>query len=292
MQPIRRRTVLSWLATSFVAASGCALFEDGADLIFRTAAKPDSDKNVLPPITSSREALKIEIVLVERPLGDRLLGPDLWQEINQVGVVAPEIREKLTEVGIRVGNAGSSPSPTLERLLEMKSPLAGDAKEESKTLVGRYRVLMPGAEDLITTNHFDRCVLEVPGRNGTIEKEYENANSVFRVRLHKVQDGWARIDFQPEIHSGQSVWRAVATKSALSSTFSQEVNPFIDRRFSVDLHVGEMVVITAESDNPRSLGSRCFYAGNDEDRVMQRVLIVRLANMAKTDAVYSKRQGN
>lgn len=288
MRLIRRRTFCSLLATSLVAASGCALFEEGNGLLYRSAHKPGSDKNLLPPITTPHDALKIEIVLVERPLGDRLVGPALWQEIDQVGALPVETRELLREVGIRVGNAGSSPSPTLEKLLEIKTSQYEKSTDGDKNLVGRSRVLMPGGEDMITTNHFDKCTVDVPGRSGTTEKEFENVNGVLRVRVHKVQDGWARLEFQPEIHSGQSVMRAIATKTGFGSTFSQEVEPFPDRRFSVNLHVGEMAVITSDGDNPRSLGSRCFLAGNDDDRVMQRVLIVRLANMAKTDAVYSK----
>jgi hypothetical protein len=286
MRTFRRREVLTIFAASIAAASGCALFEEGQGLLTRTARF--GDRNLLPPISAPRDAMKIDIVLVERPLGDRLVGPALWQEIDQVGVLPSETREQLREVGIRVGNAGSSPSPTLERLLDIKSSPIAAATDDAKNLVGRYRVLLPGAEDLITTNHFEKCTLEIPGRKSVIEKEYLNANGVFRVRVHKVQDGWARLDFQPEIHSGQSMMRTIATKTGLGSTFSQEVDPFLDRCFSVNLHVGEMVVITADGDNPRSLGSRCFYAGNDEDRVMQRVLVVRLANMSKTDSVYAK----
>lgn len=287
MRTFRRREVLSLLAASIAAASGCALFEEGQGVLSRTTAK-FGDRNLLPPISAPRDALKIDIVLVERPLGDRLVGPALWQEIDQVGVLPAETREQLRDVGIRVGNAGSSPSPTLERLLDIKTFPIEAASDDKNNLIGRYRVLLPGAEDLITTNHFEKCILEIPGRKGTTEKEYENANGVFRVRVHKVQDGWARLDFQPEIHSGQSIMRPVFTKSGTSSMFSQEVDPFLDCRFSVNLHVGEMVVITADGDNSRSLGSRCFYAGNDEDRVMQRVLVVRLANMSKTDKVYAK----
>ncbi|MGE3315867.1 MAG: hypothetical protein AB7O26_12205 [Planctomycetaceae bacterium] len=287
MRTFRRREMLTIFAASIAAASGCALFEEGSGMLTRTTAKL-SERNLLPPIATPRDAMKIDIVLVERPLGDRLVGPTLWQEIDQVGVLPAETREQLREVGIRVGNAGSSPSPTLERLLDIKSSPIDASSEDSKNLVGRYRVLLPGAEDLITTNHFEKCILEIPGRKGPMEREYENANGVFRVRVHKVQDGWARLDFEPEIHFGQSIMRPKFTKTGTSSMFSQEVEPFLDRSFSVNLHVGEMVVITADGDNPRSLGSRCFYAGNDDDRVMQRVLVVRLANMSKTDAMYAK----
>jgi len=275
------------LAVCLAALAGCALLEGTESLLSRTAAKPNSDKNVLPPIPTSRDAMKIDVVFVERPVGDRLLGKVLWQEVDQVGAVPAETRQLLSEVGLRVGNAGTSPPQALEKLLELTTEQSDSANaDDAKKLKVRQMLIPSGGEALIHANYMAHCVVKVPGREGLVEKEFDDATGVFRLRATRMQDGWAQLEFQPEIHFGPSTMKRIAAKGGWMSTFAQDVEPILDRRFSVNLHVGEMAVITVEGDAPDSLGGRFFLRGDSQ--AVQRVLVVRLTNMTKTDAVFAK----
>jgi len=61
------------------------------------------------------------------------------------------------------------------------------------------------------------------------------------------------------------------------------------QRFSVKLHVGEMVVITADApENARLFGTQVFVRDQRGTGTLQRVLIVRLANMSRIDPVYAE----
>jgi hypothetical protein len=283
-----RRKVWILLATCFVVASGCALFDRTASVLYRSAAKPFSDRNVLPPIQTSREAMQFEIVFAERPAGDRLLGSTLWQEIDQVGCISADDRKSLAEFGLRVGNAGSSLSPALERLLRMTAKQVNDDGGDNRGLRGRKIYLLSGAEDLIPTGPIRNATISVPTPGGTTTKEYPDATAVFRIKAHRVQDGWVRLEFQPEIHHGASIMRTVPSKDGFATTFSRNIDPFSNCRFSVDLHVGEVAVISADGSDPQSLGNCCFVADDGQGNKTQRVLAVRLTNMAKADAVYGK----
>jgi hypothetical protein len=119
-------------------------------------------------------------------------------------------------------------------------------------------------------------------------KDYTDATGVFRLQAHRVQDGWVRLEFQPEIHHGASTMRRVASKSGFATTFSRDIDPFSNCRFAVDLLVNEMAVITAEGNDAHSLGNCCFVGDDESGNRVQRVLVVRLTNMAKKDAVYAK----
>ena len=289
MRSACRGKICLLLATTLAVVAGCALFRPTGEILSRSAEKPQSDRKLLAPIQASRDAMQIEIVFAERPLGDRLLGTALWQEIDQVGAVSADTRKTLAEYGLRVGSAGSSLPPALERLLELTAKSAeGAENDESRRMSTRRIYLLSGAEDLIPTSRFSSRTVTVPTPEGMTAKEYKDATGVLRLTAHRVQDGWARLEFQPEIHHGPSTMRRFASKDGWASTFSQSIDPFYNCRFSVNLHVGEMTVITADGTDLQSLGSCCFITGDDDSHKVQRVLVVRLMNMAKTDAVYGK----
>ena len=74
---------IALLSACAAALCGCTLLRPMADMF---AFRPAFCRlgNLLPPLRPARDALQIDVVFIERPLGDPLLGKTLWNDIDQV----------------------------------------------------------------------------------------------------------------------------------------------------------------------------------------------------------------
>jgi hypothetical protein len=295
--PVSRRIAALGLALAgSCAACGCTLFKPIGDVFGFWAPATTSTSNLLPPLQPSREAVQIEFTFVERPVGDPLLGSALWGQIDQVGAVTASEAESLKKLGLRVGNAGASICPALEQILRESEPPDTKGSDTRISVKKETLCIGPGVSPPIVTNSVRKCTLDVPATSGTKERKYENFKGVLRLTAHRLQDGWARLEFVPEIHFGQEQLRPTSATAGLQSVWqpemSQEVQALLPQRFFVKLHVGEMVVITADvTDNARMFGTQAFVRDQPAVGALQRVLIVRLANMSRIDPVYSQPGG-
>jgi hypothetical protein len=271
------------------ALCGCSFFKDGAGLFGQRSQVAEGESPQLPPIPTSRDAIQLEVLLIERPVGDALLGDTFWNEVDQVGSLEPETRLALSRNGFRIGHTGSEPPRALERMLELKSESAGGPKsDQQKNLIGRRIVLSSGGETEVQAGAiFSNCVVDIAGANKPESKEFQNARFVFRLKAERDQDGWARIEFLPEIHHGEYRLRRVPGGAGFQLRTSQDVYPLYSQRFSLMLNVGEMAVVTTDGENSSSVGGH-FFLGDGENARVQRVLVVRLSNMTKTDPVYAE----
>ena len=138
----------------------------------------------------------------------------------------------------------------------------------------------------IETNTLAKCTVELPLYTGAKEKKYENFKSVLRLTAYRVQDGWARLEFAPEIHHGVDRLRPMVANGGWQSREGQETD-VLPQRFSLKLHVGEIAVMTAAPEKPHSFGYNAFVREDATDGPLQRLLVVRLSNMSRVDPVYS-----
>lgn len=288
--------------------SGCLLLNWSAGWLSdegMSASDPSASKNVLGKIPTSRTAVVLEIVFVERPLHDPLLGPLLWDEVDQIGSLPPADRAALAQVGFRVGRVGANPPQALQTLMGLATELTDS---DEKRLVGRRVVLPSGAETEINTGTPQSlATINVPVAKGMELKSYENVRGVFRMKAKRLQDGWARIEFLPELHHGRVVSRPTAERGTWHLQTAQAIERLYRHKFSLDLNMGEMVVITAEMEANDSLGQHFFHSSdftktlaesveskNPEQRPgvttagIQRLLIVRLADLNTAESLYSE----
>lgn len=264
---------------------GCALFRQDGPGNSRSANRPlspsDERASVLPAIAPPGGSIQLEIYFVERPVSDPLLGPRLWQEVDQMASLPSQMRESLQQHGFRLGVTGSTPPQALQIMLGLAEELPGDSETEaSNQLVGRRVTLRPGAETEIQTSpYYQRCTVSIPNGRDAAPKELENVRFLFRVTVHRVQDGWARLDFLPEIHHGAQIPRRIATEGGWQLKSSQDIEPLFGQRFSITLNLGEMVVLTAEDPEAISLGRDFFVGPQKHPADVQRLVVVRLANV-------------
>ncbi|MEQ9067887.1 MAG: hypothetical protein RLO18_14240, partial [Gimesia chilikensis] len=140
---------LAWLA---LLITGCALMREGAVLGLGKYTETNT-VNKLPSIPVSQDAMQVEIVFVERPVTDPLLGSALWNEVDEIGAIQLTDQEKLNQNGLRVGHVSSVPPMALQTLLGLKSHFGGIKKEEESLLLsGRRLMLRSGVPTDIQTS--------------------------------------------------------------------------------------------------------------------------------------------
>lgn len=279
------------LAAIGLAVCGCALLKPAADVFAYWPASGSGSQNVLPPIQTSRDAMQIDIIFLERPVGDPLLGKSLWADVDTVGAVIPEERDAPKKLGLRVGNAGANPCAALERMLKMNDPIDAAAAKNRRTPPSHGITVLSEAETPIKMNFVPECALDVPIGSEMKQKTYKNFQGVLKMTTHRLQDGWARVEFVPEIQHGATKLRPLPTTDNWQNSWqpgeSPEVESLWAQRFSVKLHVGEMIIITAAENAPLSFGHYGFISDDPKNGPIQRVLVVRLSQMARIDPVYA-----
>lgn len=261
--------------------SGCHLFDFSS--LFTRPETASSSEVRLPPIVASREAVQLEVLFVDRPANDALLGDALWKQVDQIAGMPAGTRTTLRENGWRVGHASSHPPRALEQLLEMSSGRP-EVIDKERRLVGRRVALAAGGNLPIDLTEL-QPELRLRVNPDSPTKSYSNAKCILNVQIDREQDGWVRLNFTPEVHHGQNWLRPVATQLDWTRRRGQLVEPLFDQKFSLSLNVGEMAVITAEGNDHESAG-HSFFRSVHESGGLQRLLVVRVANMRKMVPVY------
>jgi hypothetical protein len=285
---IRRLPVL-WLGLcAFHAAlGGCSLFSAGAGFFgdgsehVSGKAPAGNSANLLPPIPIPPDAIQIEVIRVERPVGDPLLGPRLWDEMAPASSLSAEERDLLRRHGFRVGTVCAAPPRALQSLLE----LGADGKQsfidhEQKRFSARFAILAGTRGEIFSSAVYPECTLKVPTLDGEKTESFKQARFILSVTAKRLQEGWARLDVLPEIHHGEMTLRRDATPGGFQARTGQEIVPLYGQRFSVALAKGEMAVLTADAPESDNLGRR-FFVGSDQEGRVQRLLLVRLLDMEK-----------
>jgi hypothetical protein len=270
------------------AAGGCALVDRGW-----FAQKDDepggSQQTRLKPIASAPAAMLIEILFVERPTDDPLVGNGLWREIDEVGAVDPKVKDVLTKNGFRVGVSSSSPPRALQTLLGMAMEIPdANTPDDARKLVGRRVAVASGSQTQVQTSQvIESCAIVAVGGEKPKSGTWENARCVFQLKVQRVQEGWAKLEFTPEIHYGEQKLRQTAHEAGWQLENSQRIVPFHTQRFELTLIQGDMAIIAPTGEDPKSLG-RHFFLSEGEAGALQRMLIVRLADIGKAEVVSAR----
>jgi hypothetical protein len=302
-----RRYVAALAFAALCGVSGCTLIQQGwmafsgkqdpqqiPEVLTAKPAPGSTENTVLKPLAPSRSTIQVEIVFVERTADDPLLSDLLWRDLDQVGALDPAMREGLKRNGFRIGISSSSPPVPLQKLLGLTAeiPDHGSA-EDARKLVGRRIALTSGSEtDLQTSQNFETCTVAAWNGEGHEKEDFKNARCLFKMRAQRVQDGWAKLEFVPEVHHGDMVMRQIPTQDGWTLKSTQLVKQFSSQRFELTLNQGEMAVIASNIEGPADTSSptlgQQFFLGNEKGDNVRRVLIVRLAELGRTEGVLQR----
>jgi len=259
--------------SSVLLGSGCALFPAAEWGTHQTASKA-----MLPPLRVAPDAIQLEVVLLERWCDDPLLTREVWQEVSQLGTISAEDRNRLKANGLRVGQIGATPPPSVQNLLGIG---AGNSSwdTDANQVTGRRLSLQSGNETEISlSDPRDECQIAFRSDQKSETETFQLARCVMRVRPSRLQEGWSRIEFTPEIHHGDARLRPAATEQGWAYQNGQKTNARHELRFDVKLNVGEFALVTADPEVLGSWGEQAF-VHEQNGRRKQRVLLVRLTDL-------------
>jgi hypothetical protein len=265
-------TVLA--ATTLLAVAGCTFFSP-ADLSLAVG----SSRPVLPPLKPPTDAVQLQIVFVERPSDDTLINQLVWQQVDQVGTLSPESRVMLHDHGFRVGQCGAQPPSVVQTLLGLSMELVDEAAAGEHLMRGRRLGLRSGQDTEILTldthRNFSLHYLTI-GKEEVVD--YQQARSILRLKPVRVQDGWVRLDFTPEVHHGAALMRHTPTEEGWALKGGQKTDVRQALKFSVTLNTGELALISGDPTKSGTPGTEFFCQEQPDGRRTQRLLVVRLAD--------------
>lgn len=239
----------------------------------------------LPPLLAPKDAVQLQILFVDRPVDDPLLGDSLWRELDQIADMPPDLRTRLRSHGWRIGHASSHPPRAIEEFLKQTAD-RHETIDKERGLIAHRVGLTAGADAPIELTDV-LPVLHWSSEKDPVGRDYENAKAVLRMRVEREQDGWARLHFLPEIHHGEALLRPIAGQFEWSHRRIAEVEPLYDQQFSLSLNLGESAVVTVGEDKPETVG-HSFFRSLDKAGQLQRLLVVRVTDMQRLSPIYSR----
>jgi hypothetical protein len=263
------------ILTASVGA-GCALFES-----FKSSETHTAQRQFLPPIPAPKDTVELEIFFAYRTIGDTLSGESLWKSVNQAAG-ALSSRVKLKEAGIQFGVTPSTPPFGLVALMD-PARRTGTARETVKQPV----TIFSGGSTYVPVAFLpDQRTIPSADPNRKEPLPVSDVDCAFTVSAQRVQDGWTKVTFVPEIYHGEKKVRHVATDRDWALRDSRDKETYYDRQFSVELNTGEYVVIGMAGKDVKSLGG-LFFRGGEDSSQLNLVMIVRLKGMREIQAVSS-----
>src|SRR5262249_23156735 len=150
--------------------------------------------------------------------------------------------------GFQFGVAGAHPPEALQALVGLRSDVAVNGRAEDKQLTGKRIYVRSGTSTCIQVSHpYPECDLTLHPIDTHLPDEtrhYDGAQCTFVMTPHRVQEGWIRLEFVPEIQHGGERLRPHPGEQEWQLVNASQVDRLHMQRFSLILNIGELAVIS------------------------------------------------
>jgi hypothetical protein len=242
-------------------------------------------RSPLAPAQMSPDSVVLEMFFVRVPLGDAAVNEKLWAEVDEQQF-SPELRERLTRNGFRVGLVSEPMPATLCELLQLADKPApnGDLEgskvedfESQPKVVRRHLPIRTGQRgEILASGIYPQLPVLVSESGQLTGQTYAQAQGVLAVRWFPQPDSRVRLELVPELQHDQPRQHWVGNQGILRLEASRPKRKFDDMTITADLMPGAMLVMTSLSNRSGSLGHH-FFTENTNGRLEQKMLLVRLA---------------
>jgi hypothetical protein len=237
-----------------------------------TPTEKVSSTSWLPGLSAFRgpvgpDVVRMEVALLERPLGDPYLNQDLWQFADE-RVVGPDRKAAVEEGGFRVGQvSGRLTPPGLLALLT--SPRCCVNPRGVSVHAGHPTPLDLGPVLPVCRFQIDRDGQPAPA-------EFTEAQCRLMVVPSLADDGTLTLRFTPQVVHGSAehVYRVSDDHSGLTMVSQRPTQEYPELSWEAVLPPDEYLVIGGRYDRPGTLGHECFVRP-DEPAPVQRLLVIR-----------------
>jgi hypothetical protein len=241
-------------------------------------------KSPLGPPQMSPDSVVLEMFFVRFPFGDHDVDEKLWEQIDEQPL-APDLRERLTRNGFRVGLLGGNMPDELSKLLELSGKPAPTGQldgakvenlESEPRVVRRHLQLRAGQRsEILASAVYPQLPVLVSASGQLSGQTYSDAQGIFAVKSFPQPDGRVRLELVPELHHGQPRQRWVGGQGMLRLEAGRSKQVYDDMTLTADLAPGAMLVLSSLSNHPGSLGHHFFT--QSDGRLEQKLLVIRLA---------------
>jgi|LakMenEpi03Aug12_release.lakeMendotaPanAssembly.Ray.scaffolds.fasta_scaffold164677_2 hypothetical protein len=277
------------VATILLLLPGCALFtaenSDQAGLssgLPWSKRKSSSDANDAPTLSMVR----LEASIVRRPVNDARVRRHVWEELDESGLMSPDVRQRLNENGFRVGVAGSTAPWALQSLAQ--EAVAANRPDDLR------KIADPGNQVSVGTSFSlmleGKSLLEVQGPldSGKLPlnqisqlsglRDRSNMKCVFEISVKELNEDWVLLNVLPQIHAGTETARLSIQGANDQLPVRQNVMPIYDQQFTVKLLTGEVAVIGYHESADWNLG-RLFFLPDTGSAGSENLLMIRMAGI-------------
>jgi hypothetical protein len=246
----------------------CALLGAGCKKPLIPAAQSTSSTvaRSLTPMVAP-EAILVQSVLIEQPIGDQFLDRDLWATTRPVG--EPETRALLAENGLRAGVLSGSLPQRFQDLLDSE---ADTVSPNEMSFNSRTEAVIP------TAGPVDPCrfalLSDLAGK--PLSAEYQHARCGVFIRPRVEAGGRVQVYCEPNIQHGERRDRYRPNEDGTGFVKTEElpVEKFPNLGFEAVLNAGDCLVLGWNAEQTGTLGQALF-AAEVNNRPRQRVLVIR-----------------
>jgi hypothetical protein len=276
--------------TLLLFLGGCALLKsDGEHAELDLPWSRDDSQEEAAGTTAVLKVARVEANVVRRPANDARIRTLVWEDLDESGPMSPEERQRLNSSGFRVGVAGSSAPWALQSLARdaTQAAVAGSSGASNETFTGSFEVPVGpafsvferGVTRLEVQKQIDSSLIpleSIPQLAGLRERNH--LRCVMQVTVEELDQGWALLKVQPEIHSGASTLRLSVAGSSDQLPVRQNVYPLYEQQFTLKLHRGEVAVIGRYGTNEWNPG-RLFFQPESGSAATESLLLIRLSGV-------------
>lgn len=243
-------------------------------------------RNPLMPIVPPKDAIELQVIFVDRVVGDPLIGESLWNDLHAVTVVDPAVRDRLMQHGFRFAMSPSRPPQSLQSLIALST-----TDDPSKLALARNYTLIDGQEAWFMSSTLPPGTqVRIPMDDSVRAIEADQGSCWFRIRATRQSENWAKLEIVPEFRYGEVAIRPRPTDHEWLYEQGQKSVVLYEDRLGVELNVGEVLVLGLAGDDPDSLGRRYFRA-EANGREFERLILIRLTEMKRIEPVRMPSEG-
>lgn len=258
-----------------IAVAGCASILNPTTPLAET-------HRLLKPITPTRDVIQIEMHLIDRLIGDPLMGEALWSSLSPISSLASENRTRLNNDGFQIAMSSANPSRALQALIRNS-----DGSDPTRKKVSfSYAVESEQETCLRVSSPPDGTKFSLESQGETREVIGKNSHCTFRLIPKNLQDDWVSIAMIPEIQHGDNLFRPTATNEQWLLNESQAQISLYQHRITSRLNVGEMIVIGLDPAKPNSLAAKFFRP--DISQKVERLIVIRVVGVDQVQGVSMK----
>lgn len=251
-----------WLTACLALALGGCLFR-------RDATAPNWMKALGGP--TGADVVVMDIAVLEVPAGDRYVNGELWSAADDQ-ILAPEVRKRLDDNGLRVAKVSGRPPDGLLNLLTSERSNR-NARQARKRANDTYVTPIGAQRDVLR--------FQLAGDGAAEPSSFEQAQCAIQITPVLNSDGKLQLQFVPQVQHADRKRGMLSPAIALALQTQRPVETFSGLRWEVPVGLNEYIVIGTRFDKPQSLGNQ-FLVTAEGDRPTQRVLAIRAGRLGQS----------